>query len=134
MHNLTALVTLAALLFYFWTGLRVGGARGKYKIDAPATTGHPEFERHFRVQANTGEWMIIFLPSLWLFAINVNENIAAAMGVVWIAGRVLYMTGYVQEPGKRSTGFAIQALATAVLLFGSLGFIVWHMIQPAATV
>jgi len=129
MHNYTALVTIASLLLYFWMSLRVGQARGKFNIDAPATTGHPEFERHFRVHGNTGEWLFIYLPSLWLFSYYVNDLVAAGVGLVWIVGRVLYMTGYVQDPKKRSNGFLVQALATAVLLFGSLGWIVWDMIR-----
>ena len=131
-HSLTALVTILAMLVYFWMSLRVGQARGKFGVEAPAITGHPEFERHFRVHANTGEWMLIFLPSLWLFSFFVSDDIAAAAGVVWIVGRVLYMTGYVQDPKKREMGFGIQALATAVLLFGSLGFIIWGMIKHHA--
>ena len=128
MHNYTALVTLVAILVYFWMSLRVGQARGKFGVQAPAITGHPEFERHFRVHANTGEWMLIFLPSLWLFSIYVSDLVAAGAGLVWCVGRVLYMTGYVQDPKNRSRGFLIQALATAVLLFGSLGWIVWDIV------
>ena len=131
-HSLTALVTILAMLVYFWMSFRVGKARGRFDVQAPATTGHPEFERHFRVHANTGEWMLIFLPSLWLFSFYVNDDIAAAAGVVWCVGRVLYMTGYVRDPAKREMGFGIQALATAVLLFGSLGFIVWGMVKHHA--
>jgi len=129
MHNYTALVTLVAILVYFWMSLRVGQARGKFGVQAPAITGHPEFERHFRVHANTGEWMLIFLPSLWLFSIYVSDLVAAGAGLVWCVGRVLYMTGYVQDPKKRELGFLIQALATAVLLFGSMGWIVWDIVS-----
>ena len=129
MHNYTALVTLVAILVYFWMSLRVGQARGKFGVQAPAITGHPEFERHFRVHANTGEWMLIFLPSLWLFSIYVSDLVAAGAGLVWCVGRVLSMTGYVQDPKKRELGFLIQALATAVLLFGSMGWIVWDIVS-----
>ena len=131
MHNLTALVTLISVLVYLWMGFRVGGARAKFGVAAPAILGHPEFERHFRVHANTGEWMLIYLPSLWLFSIYVSDDIAAAAGVVWIVGRILYMNGYVQDPKKREMGFGIQALATGVLLFGALGFIVRDIITHA---
>lgn len=130
MHSLVAIVTLLALLLYFFMGLRVGQARGQYKVEAPATSGHPDFERVFRVHANTLEWLPIFLPSLWLFAIAWNNDLVAAIvGVVWIVGRVLYMTGYSKAAASRSTGFGIQALATGVLLFGALGKIVWMAIQ-----
>ncbi len=119
--NLVVIVTLAALLVYFWTSIQVGGARVKHKIVAPAVTGHPEFERAYRVQMNTLEWLPLFLPSLWLFAYYWSGPIAAAIGVVWIVGRLLYAITYVKDPTKRGPGFGLQALATGVLLLGSLG-------------
>jgi len=129
MHPLVALITLLSLLVYFWMGLRVGGARGKFGVEAPATTGSPEFERYFRVHYNTLEWLVIYLPSLWLFAIYVSDLIAAAVGVIWIIGRIIYALSYVKDPKTRSAGFGIQALSTAVLLFGALGYIVWGLVQ-----
>jgi glutathione S-transferase len=120
MPHYTAFVSLLAVLFYFTTGLAVARARAKYGVKAPAISGHPDFERTFRVQANTLEWMPIFLPSLWLFAFYVSDIGAAAIGVVWILGRILYFVGYTQAAEKRSRGFAIQALAGAVLLLGAL--------------
>lgn len=119
-HALVAIVTVVALLLYFWMGIRVGGARTRFNIPAPAISGNEDFERIFRVQANTLEWLPIFLASLWMFAFYWNDRIAAAAGTVWIIGRFLYMTGYSRAAGSRSLGFGIQALATAVLLFGSL--------------
>ena len=130
MHSLVALVTLLALLLFFWMGIRVSSARQRHAVTAPATTGHPEFERHFRVQANTLEGLVLFLPSLWLFAIFVGSDvIAAGLGGVWIIGRIMYMMSYVKEPTKRGPGFGIQALATMVLLLGSLGWVVWRIVQ-----
>jgi glutathione S-transferase len=129
MYHFTALVTCLAVLFYFFTSLRVGKARGTFDVKAPAITGNPDFERVFRVQMNTLEWMPIFLPSLWLFAIYISDPIAAVLGLVWIAGRILYLTGYSQAANKRGRGFGIQALAAGVLLFGALGMIVWRLIQ-----
>jgi uncharacterized MAPEG superfamily protein len=126
-HRWTAAVTLLALLAYFWMGLQVGGARGKSGINAPTMTGHPLLERAVRVQSNTLEWLPIFLASLWLFAIYWNELVAAGLGVVWIVGRLLYSTGYMADPAKRSTGFLIQMVATAVLLLGALGKIVYSL-------
>jgi glutathione S-transferase len=120
-HTLVAIVTALSLLVYIWIGFRVGQARAKHGIDAPAITGHPDFERVVRVQANTLEWLPIFLPSLWLFAIYWQaDQIAAAIGLVWIVGRVLYALGYSRAAGSRSTGFLIQGLATLVLLIGFL--------------
>ena len=116
----TALITLLALLVYFIMGIGVGRARGKFKVAAPATTGDPQFERHFRVQMNTLEWLPIFLPSLWLYAVYWGDQIAAAIGGVWIVGRLIYMITYVRDPKSRSAGFAIQGLAALALLIGSL--------------
>jgi glutathione S-transferase len=129
MYHFTAIVTCLAILFYFFTALKVGKARGTFGVKAPATAGHPEFERMFRVQMNTLEWMPIFLPALWLFAIYISDSIAALLGLVWIVGRVLYLTGYAQAPEKRGMGFGIQALAAFALLFGALGAIVWRLVQ-----
>jgi glutathione S-transferase len=129
MYHFTALVTCLAILLYFLISFRVGKARGTFGIKAPATSGNPDFERVFRVHMNTLEWMPIFLPSLWLFAIYISDPIAAAIGVVWIAGRILYMTGYSQAAAKRGPGFAIQAMAAAILWLGSLGAIVWRLVH-----
>jgi glutathione S-transferase len=127
MYNYTALVTCLALLLYFVTSARVARARIKYGVKLPAISGNEDFERVFRVQMNTLEWLPIFLPSLWLFAIYFSDAIAAVLGLVWVAGRIAYMIGYTQSVPRRSPGFFIQALATAVLLFGSIIAIVWRM-------
>jgi glutathione S-transferase len=130
-HRWTAVVSILALLVYFWMGIQVAGSRRKSGIDAPTMTGHPILERAVRVQMNTLEWLPIFLTALWLFAIYWNEMIAAALGVVWIIGRVIYSTGYMSDPAKRSTGFMIQSLSVAVLLFGALGRIVYTLATGA---
>jgi glutathione S-transferase len=129
MYYFTALVTCLAILFYFFTSLRVGKARGTFGIKAPAISGNADFERLFRVQMNTLEWMPIFLPSLWLFAIYISDWLAAVIGLVWIAGRILYMTGYSQAAEKRERGFGIQAAAAGILWLGALGAIVWRIVH-----
>src|SRR5215510_9163862 len=123
MYHFTALVTCLAILFYFFTGVRVARARAAYGVKLPAISGNPDFERVFRVQMNTLEWMPIFLPSLWLFAIYISDPIAAALGAVWIAGRILYVVGYSQAVAKRGRGFGIQAFAGIVLWVGATGAI-----------
>ena len=129
MYHFTALVTCLAIALYFFTSIRVAKARAKFGIKAPAITGNDDFERVFRVQMNTLEWMPIFLPSLWLFAIYISDPAAAAIGLLWIAGRALYMTGYSQAANKRGRGFGIQALATGILWLGALGAIVWRIVH-----
>ena len=120
MTHLVALVGLLALLQYLVFGMLVGRARGKYGVKAPAVTGHEVFERYFRVQQNTLELLVAFLPSLWLFAQFVSEGWAALLGAVYLVGRVLYLRGYVADPSKRELGFALSFLPIVVLLVGAL--------------
>lgn len=131
-HSLVAIVTIVALLVYAWMGVRIAPARRKSGIQPPTMTGDPILERHIRVQANTLEWLPIFLAGLWLFAIYWNDQIAALAGVVWIVGRILYALGYVSDPSKRELGFVVQGLAAAVLLFGALGRIVYVLLVVGA--
>jgi glutathione S-transferase len=129
MFHFTAIVTCLAILFYFFTTILVGKARAKFGIKAPAISGNPDFERVFRVQMNTLEWLPIFLPSLWLFAIYISDEWAAVLGLIWILGRILYLTGYSQAAEKRSMGFGIQALAGIILWLGALGAPIWRLIH-----
>jgi len=119
--NLVVIVTLLALLVYLWTGINVGRARHRYDVPAPAITGAPEFERAYRVQMNTLEWLPLFLVSMWLFAYEWNAMVAAAVGLIWILARIWYAVSYARDPKKRGPGFGIQALATLFLLLGALG-------------
>ena len=131
-HRWTALVTIVALLVYFGVSFQVARARGKCGIEPPAMTGDPMLERANRVHINMLEWLPMFLAGLWLFAIYWNEPVAAGLGVVWILGRLVYSAGYMADPAKRSTGFLIQFLATAILLFGALGRIVYSLAVAGA--
>jgi glutathione S-transferase len=130
MYHFTALVTLLAILFYFYTSILVSRARRKFGVKLPAISGNADFERVFRGQMNTLEWMPIFLPALWLFAIYVNDTIAALIGLVWIVGRVLYVLGYAKATEKRGPGFAIQSVAAIALWLGAAGAIVWRLVHP----
>lgn len=134
-HAYVAVVTVLALLVYLWTVIGVGAARRKSGIKAPTMTGDPLLERAVRVQANTLEWLPIFLPSLWLCHLfwqpqDQTGIIVAAIGIVWIVGRILYALGYVVDPSKREMGFLIQFLACIVLLLGALGKAVMVLIAP----
>jgi len=137
MHSLIALVTLLSLALFFWMGADVARARIRFGVPAPAVTGHSEFERHFRVQANTLEGLVLFLPALWVFALTIDglrgsvlgDKIGAALGLVWIVGRVIYMRSYVRDPASRGLGFGVQALATVLLLIGGLVAIVWGLVK-----
>ncbi len=127
-HPYPALVTSLALLVYFWSFVVCGLARKTYRIEAPATTGHPEFERAFRIQQNTLEQLVLFLPSLWIFSLMVSPVWGAALGIVWVAGRVLYGLSYAHNPARRGPGFLLALLATMVLLLGGFAGTLWLMI------
>ncbi len=131
----TAVVTILAILVVFWTGLRVGAMRGKHNIQAPATAGHPEFDRAYRVQMNTMEQFVIFLPLLWLANafFHMLPLLTGALGLVWIVGRIVYAQAYMADPSKRSLGFTISIIATAVLLILSVIGIVqaWMALNAA---
>jgi uncharacterized membrane protein YecN with MAPEG domain len=128
-HILVAIVTLLSVLIYVTMGVRVGAARVKSGIAAPAMTGDPVLERTIRAHYNTLEWLPVYLAGLWLFAIYWNDLVAAGLGVVWIVGRILYVRGYVAAAEKRELGFGIQTLATAVLVLGALGRLVYLLIK-----
>ena len=131
-HAYVAIVSLLALLVYFWMGLQVGRARAKCGISAPAMTGDPVLERTIRAHYNTLEWLPLFLVPMWLFAIYWSDLVAALVGLVWIVGRIVYQMGYEADPKKREAGFLIQAIAVAVLLFGSLGRLVYVLAVTGA--
>jgi uncharacterized membrane protein YecN with MAPEG domain len=116
-----ALVTLLTAAVYFWMATRVSRLRLKVGILPPVMIGDPVLERTIRAHLNTLEWLPIFLPSLWLFAIYWDANVAAALGLVWLVGRIVYFIGYVAEAKKRFPGFFIQASAVALLLIGAIG-------------
>ena len=115
--DIVGLLALVQLLVF---GMLVGRARGKYGIKAPATTGHPIFEAWFRVQANSVEMLIAFLPALWLAAKYWSPGYAAITGVVYLVGRTLYAQGYVSEPNKRGPGFGLSFTAVTVLIIAAL--------------
>jgi glutathione S-transferase len=127
-----AIVTVLALAEFFWFSVRVARARARYGVVAPATTGHEEFERHFRVHMNTQEQLVMFLPALWIFASYVSPLWAAALGVVFLLGRAIYAISYVREPKSRGLGFALTVIPTFLLLIGSLAWAVRAILLGAA--
>lgn len=116
------LITLLALMQFIWFGFLVGGARRRYGVAAPATTGHEMFERYHRVHMNTLETLVVFLPSLWLAAQFWSPQWVAGVGFIYLVGRVVYLKGYVADPKKRSAGYGMSFLPTlALLLMGVVG-------------
>ena len=108
-------------LLEYWVFLwQCGQARGRFDVPAPATHGHPEYERYFRVQMNTLEQLVVFLPGLAGFAWYVSPPWAAGVGVIFLLGRALYARGYVRDPAKRGPGFLLTVVANAILLLGAM--------------
>lgn len=124
-----SLVTVSALLLYFLITLNVGRARVKYKVSPPQVTGNPDFERVLRVQQNTLEQIILFLPLLWLFSQFISPIWGSGIGAVWIIGRILFAWGYYQAAEKRAVGFGISTLATLALLGGSFTGIIMSLLK-----
>lgn len=125
--HLPAVVTLLALLLFIYSFLAVGVARKKYGVAAPATTGPAQFELVYRVQMNTLEQLVLFLPALWLFSDYVSPLWAGILGFVWLAGRVLYSVSYIKDPKSRGPGFVISFLASLTLILGTAVAIVMRI-------
>lgn len=115
----TALVTLAIVALLFGTAINVGRARAKYKVRAPATTGHELFERAYRIQMNTLENTLLVLPVLWLYALYGNPRWAALLGLAWLIGRIWYALAYAHDPRKRGGGFVLAMAAFSLLGVGA---------------
>jgi glutathione S-transferase len=114
----SAIVTILVLLLYVYMGSRVGRMRGKHSIAAPAVSGHPEFERAFRVHVNTLEQLVIFLPLLWLATLLYHGIgwLPALLGLVFIVGRIIFMQRYMAEPKSRGPGIMIGVISYIGLL------------------
>lgn len=122
MTHLPALVTLLTVLLLFGTMWAVGHARGKYGIKAPAISGDPAFERAYRVQMNTLESTVMFLPTLWLAANYGFSGWAGVAGLAWLIGRVWYALAYLKEAGNRGPGFAVGMIGwVAALVMACIG-------------
>jgi glutathione S-transferase len=116
----SAAVTIIALIVYIATMAAVARARGRYKVVAPAVDGDPAFARIYRVQQNTLEQLVIFLPALWLFALTIGDPWAGLIGLVWPIGRILYARAYYRDAEKRGPGFMLTAIPSIVLLLGAI--------------
>lgn len=115
-----AIVSGLVLAEYVFFTMHTGMARGRHEIPAPSTTGNSDFERSFRAQGNTVEQLIVFLPSIWLFAHYVSAPLAALLGLAFGVGRALYWRGYVTNPPRRGPGFLIGLIASSILLLGGI--------------
>ncbi len=115
-----AIVLALVLLQYTFFALQVGLARGKYNVNAPAVTGHDTFERYYRVQQNTLEQLVVFIPGLFLFASYIHALTAAGLGLVFFIGRIIYFKAYIGDPKSRGLGFMLTFIPSMVLVIGGL--------------
>ena len=116
----TILIILLALVQYVIFTVRVGANRVKYKVNAPATSGDEAWERLFRVQQNTMEQLVIFIPAAVIFGLYITGAGRLIPGLMFILGRFLYSLEYVRNPATRVPGMALTLIANAVLLGGGL--------------
>jgi uncharacterized MAPEG superfamily protein len=130
----TATVTVLIVLFYFYTAFRTGNLRGKHNIKAPATSGHPEFDRAYRIQLNTLEQMGIVLPCLWVAAFYPIDWawLAPLVALIWLVARVVYMIGYMADPDKRLPGAMLSGICDLTMFIIAAAGVVraWMVLQP----
>jgi glutathione S-transferase len=124
--ELVVLVVMLALLQYIVFAAQVGRARVKYSVNAPAMAGHAMFERHLRVQMNTHELLVIFIPAAFSYALLADGlgwfggEVASGLGVVFLIGRGIYAKAYIQDPTQRSLGFLLSIAPCMALIVGAL--------------
>lgn len=134
MMGFMTLVLVLILVQYLNFGMKVGFSRQKYDVKAPAITGHPEFERYYRVHQNTLENLIIFIPLYLIFPQMAEAQgwmgyeTTSVLGVFWLIGRFIYARNYVKDPDTRAKGFMLSFLATVALILGTLALAVMSMI------
>ena len=115
-----AIVTVVVLVQYMVLGYHVSRARIKCGVLAPAISGHPDFERTFRIHQNTLEQLVLFIPALWMFGIYVHPSTGAVIGLLFPTGREVYRRSYIADPSSRMAGAALGGGAIVVLLLGAL--------------
>ena len=123
-----ALATQLAVILAFFTFFQVGQARGRYGILPPAMQGPAEFERILRVQANTVEHLVLFLPSLWMFSLYVSSFWGGILGLLWVIARIVYIIGYRRSTPGRMPGMLLSVVILAILMFGGLAGIIYSWI------
>jgi glutathione S-transferase len=130
---LTGLVTLLAILIAIGTAILVSRTRTAVGIFPPAMSGEPRLERALRVQGNTMEGYITFLPALWLAALYFQGWAPPAIGLIWCLGRVVFAIGYMIEPKKRAAGFALSILSVlALVVLAAIGLVHAWMVASAS--
>ncbi len=116
----SAIITLLAVLQLLIFAMLVGKSRQATGVKAPAVSGDPVFERYFRVQQNSVENAVVFIPALWLFNLYWDPRIGAVIGLIYLISRFIYLRGYVADPTQRGKGFGLGFLCELILVIGGL--------------
>jgi glutathione S-transferase len=116
----TTLVTLIDMALYFLITVNVIRGRIKHKVEPPHLEGPAAFQRIVRVQMNTLEQLALHLPLLWISAFAMDDVFAAAFGIIWTFGRVIYARGYYAKANRRMKGFYITVTINIVLFVGAI--------------
>ena len=127
--ELVALVVLLAILEYQFFSFKVGMARQKYDVKAPATSGHEIFDRYYRVHINTLEQLIVFIPAILVFAYFAVPVYAAGLGAFFLIGRIIYYVSYVNDPEKRTLGFVVGWIPIGLLVLAGLASVVVQIVR-----
>ena len=118
--EMVAIITALALAQFVFFGFMVCRMRVKHGVRAPDTVGDPEFMRMFRIHQNTMEQLVLFVPSLWIYAYYQDPKWGAGIGLIFIATRFVYYLDYLKDPKARWRGFGIGFVTIAVLLVGGV--------------
>lgn len=118
--NYVDLVAVLAVMQLIFFSLLVGNARGRYGVKAPAVSGHEMFERAYRVQMNTLELIVAFLPALLIASRYWPQTWVASAGAVYLVGRIIYWRSYTAAPETRGLGFGLSLLPIMALLIASV--------------
>lgn len=115
-YPLTTLALVLALIVYFALSVNVGRARATWGVPAPQASGHPEFDKRYRVQMNTLEQLALLVPGVLVGAPVLGDAIAGGATLIWSVGRIVFARAYYADPAKRGPGFGLTLLPSLVLL------------------
>jgi len=111
----TAAVSILAVTISVFFAIYVARTRRATGIDAPAMSGDPRLERALRIQGNTVEQLVIFLPALWLAALYFQGWAPPILGLIWCLGRIIYFFVY-GSAKQRFPGFAPTIFPSLILI------------------
>ena len=114
------LIVVLATIEVLVLGLLVGRGRETYGIKAPATTGHPDWERLNRAHQNSIEQLIVFIPLFIAYCYNTGQPTGIAAGVVFLVARILYARGYVRQAERRGVGAFLTVAVQGWLAIGAV--------------